>query len=382
MKPLWHRRGPWIAAAIVLVALVGLGAGLRAALRALEQAVVEALGPGAAVSAIRVGATAVEIEGLVIPAVPEWPASESLRAEQVRVFPTWSSLLSSRIEIARIEVEAPYLSMLRARGGTLRVLPSLLEPASSARADAREPAGSRSRRDVSVGEFRITGGTLELFDATAARKPWRIRVVELDARLDDVLAPSLAGRMPLELTGVIDGPQRDGRVAISGWLVAATRDLELRADLGGVDLLAFEPYLTGASKARLARGSFDLALTARVADRMLHAPGRLTLADLAFASGGSARVLGVPRDLLLASLQAGGGRIALDFSLEGRIDDPHFSLNEAFAARVAVALASTVGMSVEGLVEGALGLGLGGVDGAGEATGGVGSVLRKLLPRR
>ena len=45
-------------------------------------------------------------------------------------------------------------------------------------------------------------------------------------------------------------------------------------------------------------------------------------------------------------------RIELDFTLEGRLDDPAFSLNENFATRVASALGNVVGLSVEGVVEG------------------------------
>jgi hypothetical protein len=81
-------------------------------------------------------------------------------------------------------------------------------------------------------------------------------------------------------------------------------------------------------------------------------------------------------------LQAKGGQIALEFSLDGDIDDPKFSLNEMFATRIAVQLAKELGFSVGGLVEGIGGLGLEGVEGAGKAAGGVGSALRKLIPSR
>ena len=93
-------------------------------------------------------------------------------------------------------------------------------------------------------------------------------------------------------------------------------------------------------------------------------------------------MLGVPRDLLLAGLRARGGRIDLDFSLDGAIDDPHFSLNEAMSTRLAVALAEDLGVSVGGLVEGTIGIGQEGLRGAGDAAQGIGSALKKLLPRR
>jgi hypothetical protein len=40
------------------------------------------------------------------------------------------------------------------------------------------------------------------------------------------------------------------------------------------------------------------------------------------------------------------------FTLEGRLDDPNFSLNESFALKVAGGLASALGVSLGGVVEG------------------------------
>lgn len=379
MSKIRARRWPWIAAGLA-VALLGLAAfGLHAALRAIEREVAHALGPGAAVGAVRVTPTAVELTGLSIPPGRDWPAPESLRAERVRIVPTWRSLLSRPIEIAHIEITAPYLAMVRTRDGRLRVLPTLVEEAEPP-ASGANPTGAAS---VAIGAIHFDGGVLEVYDATVARPPWKLRLTEVDARIGDIVAPALDGRMPFELEGVVDGPQRDGRIALDGWLVPATRDLELRADAAGVDLLALEPYLVEAAKARLTSGTLDLGIHATVAERHLRAPGHLTLSNLSFAHGGSAsraRVLGMPRDLVLAALQAKGGRISLDFSLDGRIDDPKFSLNETLSTRVGVALAKELGVSIGGLVEGTLGIGHEGLEGAGKAATGVGSALRRLLP--
>jgi hypothetical protein len=380
--PTRQRRWPWIAAGLAIAA-IGLGAfALSAALRILEREVAHALGPGAQVAAIRAGVRSVVVEGLVIPAPKDWPAETSLRAERVRIAPTWRSLLARPIQIARIEIESGYLSMLRTRDGRLRVLPTILDAGHAA--DGVHGAPSAGGSLVSIDEIHLRSGVLELYDATVARPPWRIRLADLDARLRDVVAPGLASRMPLELDGVLDGPQRDGRVSVSGWLVPATRDLEVRGEASGVDLLALEPYLVEATKVRLESGSLDLDLHAKVEEQHLHAPGHLALSNLVLAPSGSPTglVLGVPRDLLLQSLQAQGGRIALDFSLDGRIDDPKFSLNEAMSTRIGVALARELGLSVGGLVEGTVGIGSQGLEGAGKAANGVGSaLLRRLLPR-
>jgi hypothetical protein len=62
------------------------------------------------------------------------------------------------------------------------------------------------------------------------------------------------------------------------------------------------------------------------------------------------------------SLKNKENKIEVDFVLEGDLDNPHFSLNEAFATRVAVATAELLGVSIRKVVEG-----LGSSQGVGEA---------------
>ncbi|RIL07413.1 MAG: hypothetical protein DCC71_03025 [Proteobacteria bacterium] len=377
----------WIAlaAALSLAAPVAAWLAWRSAIAWLEREIASALGPGSRVESVQADASGVEIRGLSLPGGDGWPAAESLRAERVHVAPSWRSLLAHDVRIARVEIEGLALSALRTRDGRVRLLPSLLErPAGDEAPRSAAPESGAATRGVRVDEIRVTNGVAELHDASVGRTPWKLRLAEIDATVRDVAAPALADRMPVQVSAVLDGPERDGRVALSGWVIPSSGDLELRAELVSADLLALRPYLIEATKARLAHGTLDLALEAAVRDRRLHAPGRLTLSDLAFAPGGSAsaRVLGVPRDLLLAGLRAKGGRIALDFVLDGRVDDPRFSLNEQVGTRVAVALAKELGVSVGGLARGTLGLGIEGVEGAGRAASGVGAALKRLLPGR
>jgi hypothetical protein len=65
--------------------------------------------------------------------------------------------------------------------------------------------------------------------------------------------------------------------------------------------------------------------------------------------------------------------------IEGDIDKPEFSLNEALSTRLAYSLAKTLGVDLGGLVEGAGTLGLKGAQGAGDAAKGLGGAVRDLF---
>ena len=117
-----------------------------------------------------------------------------------------------------------------------------------------------------------------------------------------------------------------------------------------------ERSFESASDSAVRAGTLDLTLDAKAAQQRLRAPGKLAIEGLELADGGGplpglGTFAGLPRQAVLAAL-ARDGRIELDFVLEGRIDDPKFSLNELFAARFAVGLAEKLGVSLGGVVEG------------------------------
>jgi hypothetical protein len=104
----------------------------------------------------------------------------------------------------------------------------------------------------------------------------------------------------------------------------------------------------------------------------LKAPGTLTISDLELSQpkDAVATFMGLPRDAVVAYLKNKDNKIVLSFVLEGDIDDPRFTLNEALSTRVALSMAETLGLSLGGVAKGVGGLGQKGVEAAGEATKG------------
>jgi hypothetical protein len=80
--------------------------------------------------------------------------------------------------------------------------------------------------------------------------------------------------------------------------------------------------------------------------------------------------MGLPRNAVVGALKNQRDQIDVSFALDGNIDDPQFSLNEAFATRLASSVAETLGVSLGGLATGVGSLGARGVEAVGEAVGG------------
>ena len=247
----------WLSALFILtVTLMVLAvAGLQVGTRLLKDQVQQALGPDSEVGEIRLGWSEVEILKLRLKAPAGWPAADTLRAERIVVSPDLRSLLGQPIRVSSIRIEGAYVSALRSADGKMRVVPNLLEhPAPAEQAEKTPPPR------VHLGRIELTGAVLEFFDATVRKPALKIRLEQLDATVQDIQLPDLAGRTRLALDGVLKGVRQDGRISIKGWMDLATRDSDITSTFRQVDLVALQPYLVKAAETGVKKGSLDLDL--------------------------------------------------------------------------------------------------------------------------
>ena len=352
---------------LLLIAVLAGAAvfGLHYATRLLKDQIVAALGPDSEVGEIVLDWSSVEIRQLRIKGPEDWPAEDALRAARIVVRPELRDLISAKVRIRRIEVEDAYLSVLRTRKGSLRLLPSLLEGQTTA-----ETPASATPTAVSVDHVELKGGVLEFFDASVRKPAHKLRLEQVNAQVDNLQWPALTGRTQLALTGTFKGVQRDGSLAINGWSELATRDSDVTTKMRGVDLVALQPYLIKAAETGVRHGSLDLDVHSTVNRNHLHAPGRITLNNLELQSGHgfSATFMGMPRALVVSALKNKRGQISIHFTLDGNLNDPRFSLNENLSKRIAASMAEGLGISFEGVARG-----------MGNAAQGLGGAMRKLF---
>jgi uncharacterized protein involved in outer membrane biogenesis len=352
--PLALRKKTYKRIGIILVtasAILAAGAmiGLHFATKALKSQVEQALGPDSEIGELVVGWSAIEVRSVHLHAPKGWPASDTLRAERIIITPDLLGLLSARLHVSSITVEQAYLSVLRTRDGRVHLLPSLLEQPTKPESQA-----GGSTPAVTIGKIELRDGVLEFFDASVRQPAHKLRLEQLQATVDELQVPSMAGHTQLQLSGKIKGVQRDGKLDIKGWAELADKNSDIVTRLQGVDLVALQPYLIKASETGVRRGTLDLQLQSSVHNNHLHAPGILTLTGLELTSGngGMSTFMGVPRQMVLAALKNRNDQIKIQFALEGNLDDPHFSLNENFAKRISASVAESLGINIEGLAYG------------------------------
>ncbi len=344
------RRWLFVTAALFLALIIGAFAAYRFALSELRAQVVGALGAESEVGEIDLSFRAIQISGLKLKAPADWPTKYALSAERVVIVPDLGALFTGNILISTIKVERAYLAVLRDRAGKIRLLPSLTERKSAS--GGRPSADSSTSIGVQIGEVGLKECSLSFFDAEVRSPPLEVRMQDVDAHVTKLRMPALSEKSSLKLSAKIAGPSQQGTLNIDGWMVFATRDSELKTSVRGVDIVSLEPYLIKKAETGVRKGLLDLDLKSTVAAQRVTAPGTLKLKSLELRSdGGAGTFMGMPRDSVVGMLRERDGSITIPFTVQGNLNDPAFTLDSAFKARVGIAAAATLGITIKGLLD-------------------------------
>lgn len=350
MAELTHfKRNRWLLIAAIVLAVLALAgvAAFHFAARSVKGSIEQALGPEGEAAAINVGLTSVEILDVRIKAPKGWPSDSTLRARRIVIVPDLRELLSDRVRITRVDVQGAYLSALRPKeGGGLRVLPSIADRAK------KNKGPGKARRGAIVSTVQLTDCVIEVYDATVAGKPQKLRVDAVKGTVEDIRLPELTNRTRIDLAGVSKGENRNGAITVRGWVEVANRDAELDTRVRNVGLAHFEPYVITKLKSGIDSGSFNLDLKSRVTKNFVTATGTLTVVALTLAPSENplGAIAALPRAAMIGVLENEQEEITVPFKIEGDLDDPAFSLTGEGVLQTAVAVVKAFGASFEGLV--------------------------------
>jgi hypothetical protein len=373
------KRWQIVVLAALLFLVVGIVTGYRWGVRLLRDRVVEALGPGSSVAALKLNWFSLELLGVTIVAPQDWPTARVFRAERITIVPSLGTLLTDQIHISSIVFEKSYLAVLRTREKMV-ILPGLTETPSGQK-NTGAGAGHTSRRRMTISKITMQDGVVELFDATVSRPPLKTRLERVDGVIRDIAVPWFEGRTHFELTATVKGMRRDGAAKAAGWVGPSGRDSLSQITLHALDLVSLQPYLVRLGEAQVRKGILDLRLNSEVRANRLDGTGKIIIRDLEFAPSRSYfdTFMGIPRSAVINFLKNHENAIDVDFVLTGDTSNPTFSINEAIATRVAMGMATELGVSIRGLAEDFGTLGRRSVEGVAGVVESAGSVLKGLL---
>jgi hypothetical protein len=366
-----RRVGLWLGGIAAAAAIVVIG-GWLFVVHAMKERVLETLGPLGSAEQIEVGFSRITLSRVRLRGPAGWPTADALRAERIALDLDMRALFANRVHVRNVTVDGFYLSVSRSADGRVSLLPTLKESASKADAKPGDVADQHAKEEKRIDHVSFERGTMEFFDQSVQTPPFRVLITDARATIDHLHLPALDEPTQLSMNGSIKGPSHTGAVSFGGWMTIATKDSQTRTTLRSVDLVTIDPYFLkkAGAKSLVAGGTLDLTLDATVRNSHIHAPGSVTIDHLQLSDNGNPldTFLSIPTRAAIAALKDRQNEIKLDFTLDGNLNDPKFSLHESMSKKLATGFAKALGVSAEGVAQG-----------AGETVKNIGGALLNLL---
>ncbi len=346
-----------IIAGIILILFVG-GYLLLSfyAVKFIQAQVQKAIGPGFTIAQIKVKITHLSINGIRF----EDPSTKQkfFQVEEMRIYPDLPSFLKKRLHIREWTIIRPSFFFYRTREGVF-VGPwvSIKKEEKGGEATGKEEKKEGEAIHIKVDRLRIQKGSIDFDDMKAGEIPGQIRLREVGLEIKNIEYPLVSSRSPIELKGRIKGKAKEGEIVTKGWIDLKTSDMEISIKMEGVELKTFEPYYRKRVSAEIESGHMNMDATVTIKSKKIDAPGQAELTDLHIGEKGT--VFYLPAETLASRLEKKGNRVKVQFHVKGNMDDPRFTLQEAFLTQMAFSLAEALGFPIKGKGAGGLEEGIG-----------------------
>lgn len=341
-------------------------------LTSLVQARLKALvGPDISVGNVTVRWNRIELDQVRIARRGVGPFANRLSCGRIVIRPSLLSLFSGRLDISEILLEKPYLLLeINPDGSVVRILPPR-RAAAAGSSDAVLP--------VRLAGLRISNGSIDLLDRQVARKGGiglsnpreryhltSLQDISFSAGAVDL--PASERPMPVRLELISKG---GGRLLIAGDVAPKGLDSHLKLDLSGLNITRYRPYFLKEGDLDVSAGTLSATCSLTIHKRILNAPGSLRLKGLAFNhSSTKGTLLGVPAWALVSFLSDNKDELSDNFTVNGSLNNPRFSIQQSLVDQIAMSLSSKIGVpTVSDVGRGILGIGEKGIKGILGITG-------------
>jgi hypothetical protein len=314
------------------------------AVKFIQAHIQKTIGPGFSIDQVKVKTTHLSIQNIRF----EDPETRQkyFQIEEIKIYPDLLSFLKRRIGIRKCLVLKPSFSFYRTRKGAI-MGPWLPTPKEEKREDISSEKQEKKEEptQLRIDRFQVQKGSVDFDDMKAGETPGQFRLRDVDLEIRNIEFPLPSTPSPIELRGKIKGKTKEGEIFTKGWVNLKTQDLETSFKMREVELKIFEPYYRKKVSAEIESGHLNMDATLTVKNRKIDAPGQMEWVDLHIGEKGT--VFYLPSETLASLLKKKGNRIKFQFHLKGNMDDPRFSLQEAFLTQMAISMTEALGLPIK-----------------------------------
>jgi len=236
----------------------------------------------------------------------------------------------AKLMISEITWSAPTGHLIVNAGGTNNLAQALKKPGVVEVPVVTLPGTSAAKPDatetvfVALDRFVLENASFDFVDRTLQPNV-HVALNELSGEIDGLASSELA-RATVSLQGKVDGV---APVAVTGKInpLSAQAFTDLKVTMKDIELVPVGPYVGKFAGYQLERGSLNLDVKCRVAQRKIDVTNVVTIDQFTFGNAtNSPDATTLPVRLAVALLRDTSGRIVLDVPVQGSLDDPNFRI--------------------------------------------------------
>lgn len=322
------------------------------AVKLIQPSLQKAMGPGFTLAEIRLKTTYLSARGIQY----EDPHSKQrfLQIEEMRIYPSFLSLLKKSLYIKEFTIFQPSFFFYRSREGRL-FGPWVRTEKEKEGKETFEEAEKKKGEPIQIliDRIRIKKGSIDFEDRKVGDPPAKIELRDINFEMRNTEYPNTSVHSPIQLKAKKKGKEKNGGIDIKGWIDVKSMEMETSLKIQDIAVKTFEPYYRKKVTAEIESGSMDMNSKIAMKGSKIDAPGELDLVNLHIKEG-RGTVFWIPAETLVSSLEKKGNRIKVQFHVRGDMENSQFNLQEALLTQVAISLAQGLGIPIKVIGEGTL----------------------------
>jgi hypothetical protein len=280
-------------------------------------------------------------------------------------------LLKKQYILSHISLENPYILVKRdSKGEFLSPFPK----------KGSKAEGEKPMPPVFFKKIQIRNGSLDYFDGSVSSKPVLTKLRNIELEFKELEFPIRDNFSTYDLVAGVPGKHNTGTLKSNGKIKLINKDMDGKVEIKKLDITELKPYFQKKGDVNVTGGTLDMNMDVRIRSNKINAPGKAVLKDLEFerGSGIGNTFLNTPLSAVVSFLKDNNDEIAVNFVVEGDIDNPKFNLRESLMNKISIAMAEKLGLSIKRIGESIVETG---AEGAKEVGKGIGEGIKRLFGR-
>lgn len=278
-------------------------------------------------------------------------------------------LLKKQYILSHISLENPYILLKRdSKGKFLSPFPQ----------KGSKTEGEKPMSPVFFKKVQIRNGSLDYFDGSVSSRPVLTKLRNVEFEFKELAFPLRDNFSSYDLAASIPGKQNTGTLRSNGKIKLINKDMDGKVEIKKLDITEFKPYFQKKGDVNVTGGTLDMNMDLKIRSNKINAPGKAVLKELEFEKGAGIgnKFLNLPLSAVISFLKNNNDEIAVNFVVEGDLDNPKFNLRESLMNKISIAMAEKLGLSIKRIGESIVETGAEGVKEVGK---GIGEGIKKLF---